>query len=340
MRRMRRPVEHLGVGAVVIGRNEGERLATCIGSLLGRVEHVVYVDSASVDRSVSIARSMGVEVVELADDLPLSAGRGRNEGVRALRRSRPDLELVFFIDGDCELLPGFLEEACDVLRDREDVAVVCGRRRERRPDASIYNRLCEIEWAGPEGEVEACGGDAVIRIRAFEEVGGFDPSLIAGEEPDLCLRLRREGYRVYRLSRDMTLHDAAMTRFSEWWRRAERAGHAFTEGAMKHRRGAEGYWMKEAIRPWVYGAMIPAAALLGALPSLGLSLGLLFVYPVSGYRAYESFRRRGFSSQESALAASYCVLGRFPELVGSARFLSARARGRARTLIEYKGVTS
>jgi GT2 family glycosyltransferase len=334
---MARDVEHLRVGAVVIGRNEGERLSPCIRSLIGHVEHIVYVDSASTDESVETASRLGIEVVSLDACRPLSAGRARNEGARALRAARPDLGLVFFIDGDCELVPGFLERAVETLASAGEIAVVCGRRRERRPDASVYNRLCEMEWAGPPGDVDSCGGDSVMRLSAFEDVGGFDPSLIAGEEPDLCLRLRRRGYRVHRLEGDMTLHDAAMTRFSEWWRRAERAGHAFTEGAIKHRHGGERYWLKEAMRPWVFGAMVPVSALVGLVPTFGLSAGILLAYPLSGIRAYGSFKERGFNSRDAAIAASYCVLGRFPELLGSARFVGARIRGRARALIEYKG---
>jgi GT2 family glycosyltransferase len=334
---MKRPV---GVGAVVIGRNEGKRLSTCIRSLPTSIAHVVYVDSASTDDSVEIARELGAQIVELDASRPLSAGRARNEGAEALRRSRPDLELVFFIDGDCELVDGFLEDALSVVATSEEIAVVCGHRREARPEASIYNRLCDIEWTEPNGDVPACGGDALMRLSAFERVGGFDASLIAGEEPDLCLRLRREGYRIRRIARDMSVHDAAMTRFSEWWRRAERAGHAFTEGAVKHRAGGERYWVKEAARPWIYGVLVPGFALLGALPTVGLSASLLLAYPVSGYRAYGSFRARGFKASDSAVAATYCVIGRFPELLGSARYLSARARGRARALIEYKGARS
>jgi GT2 family glycosyltransferase len=333
-------VERLRVGAVVIGRNEAKRLAHCLRSLSGRVEHIVYVDSASMDRSVEVAAEHGVQVISLDTSFPLSAARARNEGARALRVARPELDLVFFIDGDCELIPGFLEPAVETMASEGDIAVVCGRRRERRPDASVYNRLCEMEWAGPAGDVDWCGGDSVMRLAAFDEVGGFDPSLIAGEEPDLCLRLRRRGHRVHRLAQDMTLHDAAITRFSEWWRRAERAGHAFTEGAIKHRHGGERYWVREAMRPWVFGAVVPVSALVGLVPTFGLSAGILLAYPLSGIRAYGSFKNRGFSSREAAIAATYCVLGRFPELLGSARFVGARLRGRARSLIEYKGARS
>jgi GT2 family glycosyltransferase len=337
---MERPVGGVGVGAVVVGRNEGKRLSACIRSLPASIAHVVYVDSASTDDSVEIARQLGAEIVELDASLPLSAGRARNEGADALRRSRPDLELVFFIDGDCELVEGFMDDALSVLATSEDVAVVCGHRREAAPEATIYNRLCDIEWTEPNGDVPACGGDALMRLSAFERVGGFDSSLIAGEEPELCLRLRRQGYRIRRIARDMSVHDVAMTRFSEWWRRAERAGHAFTECALKHRAGGERYWVKEAVRPWIYGALIPASVLFGALPTLGLSAGILLVYPVSGYRAFGSFRARGFDASDSAVAAAFSVLGRFPELLGSARFLSSRASGKARSLIEYKGARS
>lgn len=47
------------VDAIVIGRNEGQRLIDCLGSLLGQVRRVIYVDSGSSDGSVEAARARG-----------------------------------------------------------------------------------------------------------------------------------------------------------------------------------------------------------------------------------------------------------------------------------------
>jgi GT2 family glycosyltransferase len=246
------------VGLVAIGRNEGKRLHQCLLSVLGKVAHVVYVDSGSTDGSIELARSLGVDVVELDLSTPFTAARGRNAGFHRLLQANPQIEFVQFVDGDCEVVEGWLERALHELESQSNVAVVCGRRRERFPEQSIYNRLCDIEWDTPVGEATACGGDSMMRVEAFQQVGGFNPTLIAGEEPELCVRLRQKGWKIFRLDAEMTLHDAQMTRFGQWWKRSLRAGHAYAEGAWLHGREPERHWVKESRSIWLWG--------LGVLP--------------------------------------------------------------------------
>ncbi len=183
----------------MIGRNEGKRFVRCLDSLLGRVNPIVYVDSGSTDGSIEYAREHGVEVVELDSSIPFTAARARNAGLDRAQELTPDAELVMFVDGDCEVNPEWLTTAERFLDEHEDYAVVCGRRRERHPGASVYNYLCDVEWNTPVGDARGCGGDAVMRVRAFTAVGGFNASLIAGEEPELCVRLRAAGWKIRRL---------------------------------------------------------------------------------------------------------------------------------------------
>ncbi len=324
------------VGAVAIGRNEGERLERCLASLVGRVASVVYVDSGSTDGSVARARAMGCEVVELDTAVPFTAARARNAGVRRLRELAPELRYVQLVDGDCEVVDRWLERARARLEERGELAVVCGRRRERRPEASIYTRLCDVEWDTPVGEAKACGGDAMFRLDAFTSVGGFDEALIAGEEPELCVRVRAHGWKIERLDADMTLHDAAMTRFAQWWTRAKRAGHAYAEGAAMHGRTPERHFVRETRRIWMWGAALPAVSLALAVPTLGASLGLLAGYGVSAARAYRAVRRRGRPREDALPYALFVTIGKLPEALGALELHVNRARGRRRGLIEYK----
>jgi GT2 family glycosyltransferase len=263
------------VGLVAIGRNEGDRLLRCLSSAVGRVPHIVYVDSGSTDGSVAAAEALGVEVVELDLSIPFTAARARNAGVMHLLQQHPHLQYVQFVDGDCEVVEGWLEHAYSTLEERPDLAVVCGRRRERSPQASIYNQLCDIEWETPVGEATACGGDAMMRVAAIQQVNGFNPELIAGEEPELCLRLRQQEWKIWRLDAEMTLHDAQMTKFQQWWRRSQRAGYAYAEGSWRHGRSPQKHWVQESRRIWLWGVGVPAMAAIAALPTHGWSLVLL-----------------------------------------------------------------
>ena len=322
-----------GIGVVVIGRNEGQRLQRCLASLAGCAQQVVYVDSGSTDGSQALARGLGVEVLALDMTRPFTAARARNEGFASLQSLLPTLRYVQFVDGDCEVMDGWLQQACEFLDARPEVAVVCGRRRERFPQHSVYNLLCDLEWDTPVGEARACGGDALMRADAFRAVGGFRAGLIAGEEPELCIRLRGRGWKIWRLPAEMTLHDAAMTRFSQWWRRSLRAGYAFAEGAFLHGAPPERHWQRESRRAWLWGLGIPLAivaawALLG-----GWGLLLLLLYPLQAVRLA---RRGGRSVRENWLQAVFLVLGKFPEMVGQVRFLLNRFTAGKTVLIEYK----
>lgn len=323
------------IGLVVIGRNEGERLRQCLVSVIGKVARVVYVDSGSTDGSVKLAKTLGVEVVELDLSTPFTAARARNAGFRHLLQVEPQIQYVQFVDGDCEIVEGWLDFAKLTLETQANLAVVCGRRRERFPDQSIYNRLCDMEWDTPIGEATACGGDSMMRVEAFQQVGGFNDALIAGEEPELCVRLRQKDWKIFRLDAEMTLHDAQMLHFSQWWKRALRAGHAYAEGAALHGR-EDGHWQKESRSIWFWGCYLPVLALGLALPSHGLSLLLLLAYPALAFRIFIKQRRQNIPSQNAAAYAVSCVLGKFAQVGGSLGFLRSKIMGTKSKLIEYK----
>ncbi|MFP4296322.1 MAG: glycosyltransferase [Spirulinaceae cyanobacterium] len=324
------------LGLVAIGRNEGDRLRQCLQSVRDTVETVVYVDSGSTDGSVEMARSLGVEVVELNLDLPFTAARARNTGFERLLQLAPDLDFVQFVDGDCEVVENWLHTAQAYLETHPKTAVVCGRRRERFPDQTPYNRLCDIEWDTPVGEAKACGGDAMMRVEAIKQVGGYNPNLIAGEEPELCVRLRQQGWKIWRLDAEMTRHDAQMSQWSQWWKRSQRAGHAFAEGAWLHGAPPERHWVKESRSIWLWGVIIPLIALSLVLPSHGWSFLLLLGYPLLIYRVMKGMNQPNLSAQAARLYALSCVVGKFPQALGQIQFHLNRLLGRQQSLIEYK----
>ncbi|MCX5770565.1 MAG: glycosyltransferase [Candidatus Hydrogenedentes bacterium] len=323
-------------GVVVIGRNEGERLRRCLMSVHGQTACTVYVDSGSADGSVHLARGLGAEIVELDPARPFCAARARNEGFDRLQQLLPDLAYVQFIDGDCKLFDGWLDRAAATLDARPDVAVVAGRLREINRAASIYNRLCDIEWDNPPGEVSEVGGIAVVRAQAFRDAGGFDATLIAGEEPELCLRLRQRGWKILRLGDDMAGHDAAMTRFSQWWRRAVRSGQAFAEGAWQHGSEPARYRVHETSSIGFWGAGLPAGIGIASFLVHPAALILLAGYPLLGARIYRHMRRRTFRPGDSMTYAAFCTLAKFPQVIGVGRFHYGRLTGKRRTIIEYK----
>jgi GT2 family glycosyltransferase len=325
------------VGAVAIGRNEGERLVGCLRSLSHLAPRIVYVDSGSSDGSVDVARSLGAEVELLATREGFTAARARNRGLKRLRQLSPDVTYVQFVDGDCELVDGWLSAAIGALEADPGLAVVCGRRRERYPHRSVYNRLCDLEWNTPVGETRSCGGDALMRVESLLQVGGYNDTVIAGEEPELCVRLRQAGWRIRRLDIDMTFHDAAMTRISQWAKRSRRSGHAFAEAVAMHGRHPERHGVRASQSIWLWGLLWPLAILILVLFVGPVALVGLLVYPLMSLKISVARRRQfGEAWRYCLLYGVACVAAKWPQLAGQLDFLLNRLRGRQAKIIEYK----
>lgn len=321
------------VTAIAIGRNEGDRLMRCLASLLPRVRHVVFVDSGSTDGSAERAREMGAEVVALDMSRPFTAARARNAGLERLAalEGAPS-EFVQFVDGDCEVDPDWIPKALEALASDPKLAVVAGRRRERFPEKSVYNRLIDAEWDTPVGPAQAVGGDLLARTEAIASVGGYDPTLIAGEEPEMCLRLARAGWKIRRIDAEMTLHDAAMTKLSQWWKRSRRAGHAFAEVSWRYRDGPEGFWKRETMRPVFWAVALPLAVVVLALAVSPWALLGLLAYPAQIAR----MALRDPDHNDRWARSFFNMLGKFSEAYGIAEFHIRRLMGRRSGLIEYK----
>ena len=319
-------------GAVAIGRNEGDRLKNCMNSLLD-ASAIIYVDSGSIDNSVPMARGRGVEVVQLDMSVPFTASRARNAGLARLQQIAPELRFVQFVDGDCELTKGWCQQAASFLASHPAIAAVCGRLRERHPERSIYNWLCDKEWDGPVGEIKACAGNAMMSVDAVHTVGGYNEALIAGEEAELCLRLRQNSWRIWRLDSEMALHDAAITKFSQWWRRLVRSGYAFAQGASLHGSTPERHWVWESRRAWLWGIWIPLGCVIASLSCGPWGLVAWLIYPLQILRRTKQLPG---SLRSRLKLAFFELLSRFPESYGQIKFMRDRIFNRRGQIIEYK----
>ncbi|MDB5302584.1 MAG: hypothetical protein JWM97_133 [Phycisphaerales bacterium] len=335
------------IGLIAIGRNEGERLRRCLASVVGRGLVVVYVDSASTDGSADLVRAMGVEVVDLDMSLPFSAARARNAGFERLLRVSPDVRFVQFVDGDCEIVPGWIERAKQTLETHGDAAVVCGRRRERFPEQSLYNRVADIEWNTPVGEAKSCGGDAMMRVAAFTQAGGYDPSVVAGEEPELCQRLRAKDWKILRIDAEMTLHDSAMLHFRQWWKRAVRSGYGAMDVATRF--GSKGLFVKQvkSARFWALGwplATEGAGVITGFAVGWkwsGVASGIIgLLLPLQMLRTARGVRGRANSWPDALAYGFLTMIGKWANLVGQRHYRRDRAAGKHARLIEYKDAVS
>jgi GT2 family glycosyltransferase len=323
----------LRIGAVVIGRNEGARLLACLASLEAVDPALtVYVDSGSTDGSVAAAAAAGARVVELDPSIPFSAARARNAGLAALRALPHPPDLVQFVDGDCVLREGWIAAAAAFLAANPRAAIACGRLRERHPETSIYKRLCDWEWDTPVGPIPVCGGIAMIRVAPLIEVGGFRDDIVAGEDEEVCIRLRAAGHEIWRLGAEMAWHDAAIHRLGQWHRRMVRAGYAYADLGTRH----PAHFAAERRRAWLWGALLPLAGAGGALAAPWLTLGVAGLYALSIGRMSLRFARRGMGAGTALGAAALVALSKFSNVQGMLTHRARRARAKPAVIIEYK----
>jgi GT2 family glycosyltransferase len=316
------------IGFVAIGRNEGERLKRCLRSIPAGAT-MVYVDSGSTDDSLAFAAQHGAHVVELDLSRPFTAARARNEGFERLLEENSHVRFVQFVDGDCELETGWVQRGLEALTANSDLAVVCGRRRERFKQSSRYNSWMDEEWDTPVGPALACGGDALVRASAFRQVGGYDAAIVAGEEPELCARLRSHGWAIWRLDASMTIHDADMHRFSQWWVRAVRSGYGYVQVFRKTCRGPSNpLYCRELARSlgWTVGVVFLALVL---VPLVGAAALLL----APAIWALQLLR---LSLSYGPSKGIHLLLAKAAEATGVLRYCVAMARGIERGTIFYK----
>ncbi len=347
--------EHFAV--VVIGRNEGERLARCLGSVAGmripetlELRSVVYVDSNSTDGSLATAEAMGARTIALTEG-PWTAARARNAGWRAAVSSADGIVLdwILFLDGDTEVDEGFVGAAQAAAGSDPAIASVTGRRREIDPRQSVYTRVFDLDWGVSTEEFLFFGGDTFLRVRALEASGGFDDRLIAGEEPELSRRMRAQGWRHRYIAAPMTAHDLAIRRFSQYWARLRRGGYAYAEVSERFRDTDDPLWLAESRRNlarasfWAGSALAAGAAAvsfsfrfgwLGAVAPLGL-WGLL----LTAFALRSAWLHRGKSRSVWTLLlyGFHSHLQQVPVLLGQLAYRMDRKRARKRALIEYKG---
>ena len=328
--------EHIGF--VIIGRNEGERLKAGINSIrtLCSDSPVVYVDSGSTDGSVALVKSLRMSVVELDLSIPFTAARARNAGCNSLLEANSELEFIQFMDGDCELLPGWIDTATNTLMNNDKIGIVSGRRFEKFPQASIYNTLIDIEWNTPVGETLAVLGDLCVKVSVIKQIKGFSEQIIAAEDDDLCLRARRAGYMVHRLDADMSRHDANMMKMSQWYRRAMRAGHGYANINHLHGNGPDKYFRRELMRTYFWGGVVPIIFLLclALMPMGALLVGSFYVLFVA--RTILHCRNNGNPLRVAVAYGMLVFTSKSWELMGVFQYWKNRLLSFKHQLIEYK----
>jgi cellulose synthase/poly-beta-1,6-N-acetylglucosamine synthase-like glycosyltransferase len=298
------------------------------------IAELIYVDSASSDGSVELAASLGAHVIALPKGRT-TAALGRNAGWRTATAP-----FVLFVDGDTILHPRFVVDSLPEFR--PEIAIIWGHRREIHTEQCLFNRVLDLDWIYPAGITEFCGGDALVRLEALRDADGFDEHLIAGEEPEMCRRMRSKGWQILHADRPMTGHDLAMTAWSQYWKRATRAGYAYAQVSERFRDSGLPFWEEDARRNR-NRALIISGGFVGAVlmslmlrsPWPALAMFFLFICLVIRTALKAAWKAPSFTTRFAYAVHSH--FQQIPIYLGQLQYARDRKRGASRGLIEYKG---
>jgi glycosyltransferase involved in cell wall biosynthesis len=196
-----------GVSVVIKAFNEEAQICAAIESALRAVAsvggEVVLADCGSTDGTVERARTYPIRIVQLSHPEEGRCGVGPQLGFQ-----HSCGEFIYLLDGDMEMINGFLALALDFMKAHPEVAGVGGQRIEKNPDSleSIARQAWTQEHFQP-GSVERLDGGGLYRRSAIEAVGYLsDRNLHSYEEFDLAVRLRSQGWELCCLPMNMVRH--------------------------------------------------------------------------------------------------------------------------------------
>lgn len=185
------------VSAIITTYNRRKLVCEAIDSVLMQdyepIE-IIVVDDGSTDGTQARLREGYGDFIDLVRlDGPSGPGRPRNAGV-----DRASGEFLAFLDSDDQWVVRKTTRQVEVMQEAgNDVALVGGAcafvngrgeevlTRDYPPDEAGYEEFCvKVRLPGS-------GSNNLIRRSAFQEVGGFDESLVRAEDKDLWIRLLR-----------------------------------------------------------------------------------------------------------------------------------------------------
>jgi glycosyltransferase involved in cell wall biosynthesis len=248
---------------IIPAKNEEKNIQMCLQSI-ANIDYpvdkyeVLLIDNGSTDNTVTVAQSFGINV-HIQPDLTIA-------GLRNFGARHASGNVLVFLDADCTVDPDWLISASVWL---EDDDVCCyGSPPEVPGNATWVQKswyivrgknqdVMEVEW------LESM--NMFVKSVIFDEINGFDETLITCEDYDLSLRLRQHG-RIVADRRIRAVHHGEAASLSHFYKKESWRGTSNLKGLKQH-----GFHWQE-----LPSLLLPVVYSLCLLLSLGLVFGYLF----------------------------------------------------------------
>jgi len=203
------------VSVIIVAKNEAEIIGLCLDSMLTQTYkdyEIIVVDGGSTDETADIVKSYvnkTPEKVQLIFDPGLGPGYARNLGVKFSRG-----EIITFMDGDDTVNPEYIENIVKHFKDPQVAGVFV--KMIFRSGSKLWG-CTQDAWKWMRWNKKSTRFPVAFRKVVFEEVKGYNPEIVVGEDYDLYLKIihyiKKHDYRleielkaiIYMMSEDTPL---------------------------------------------------------------------------------------------------------------------------------------
>jgi GT2 family glycosyltransferase len=205
-------MKRYSISIIIITRNRPFLLRHCLQHVMEqphRNKEIIVVDSSTNNESERVVAQFPEIICLRLHGQHNNMPQARNVGIAASSG-----DIIAFIDDDSMVRPGWLHALLNAYQDERVGAA--GGRVIRRPEPYCDQQSGQPQlYVKPSGIVIAkdtdlpsqgkidvdhlIGCNMSFRRRALEQVGGFDPTYTLTnlrEETDLCVRVRKAGWRI------------------------------------------------------------------------------------------------------------------------------------------------
>ena len=223
--------EELLIGRVI------EAVYESFGSLGYKRWEIIVCDNNSTDRTAEVAAEKGAQVVKEPHN---QIARARNTAAKSARG-----EWLIFLDADTYMTPGILGKTIGAFEGGKICAGGCQLKFDK-DDIGIFPSLMTRLWNSVSGFVNLAAGSYLFCYRqAWEDIGGFDEEVYAGEEIFFSQKLKlwgkERGLKFKVLTGDPVI---TSSRKMDWYGQRQLFGHMLRmawPGALKKRESC-GLW--------------------------------------------------------------------------------------------------
>ncbi|RLI78456.1 hypothetical protein DRP07_11045 [Archaeoglobales archaeon] len=226
------------ISAIIPAYNAEKTIKECINAVLAqsyKPSEVIVVDDGSTDNTYKIASQFN-EVKVIRSNINRGVASARNLGIMASK-----YKYIYFIDSDSFPRKKCIELLMKEFSKDEKIGIVGGSNISPEYINDKYNKAYDITNRYghhinlQEGYVEYIGGNFCIKKEIFNKIGLYDTNLRTHEDFDLCIRARKEGYKVYFQPKAIADHYHQRITLKKYLRYAYTGGKFGTIFRLKHK---------------------------------------------------------------------------------------------------------